>query len=85
MSCLTKIAGEVLLNEALKMITGAGASGTLTADFLSVAESCASDGSPKYAKRPVMEWLAQVIVGSGGGANKDTPLFELCHLVHAVN
>ena len=85
MSCLTKIAGEVLLNEALKMITGAGASGTLTADFLSVAESCAPDGSPKYAERPVMEWLAKVIVGLGGGANKDTPLFELCHLVHAVN
>ena len=85
MSCLTKIAGEVLLNEALKMITGAGASGTLTADFLSVAESCAPDGSPKYAKKPVMEWLAKVIVGLGGGANKDTPLFELCHLVHAVN
>jgi len=67
------------------MITGAGASGTLTADFLSVAESCAPDGSPKYAKRPVMEWLAKVIVGSGGGANKDTPLFELCHLIHTVN
>ena len=85
MSCLTKIAGEVLLNEALKMITGAGASGTLTADFLSVTEICAPDGSPKYAERPVMEWLAKVIEGLGGGANKDTPLFELCHLVHAVN
>ena len=85
MPCLTKIAGEVLLTEALKMITGAGASGTLTADFLSVAECCAPDGSPKYAKKPVMDWLAKVIVGLGGGANKDTPLFELCHLVHAVN
>lgn len=85
MSCLTKRAGEVLLNEALKMITETGASGTLKADFLSVAECCAPDGSPKYAKRPVMEWLAKVIVGSGGGANKDTPLFELCHLIHTVN
>ena len=66
MSCLTKRAGEVLLNEALKMITETGASGTLKADFRSVAESCAPDGSPKYAKRPVMEWLAKVIVGSGG-------------------
>ena len=39
MSCLTKRAGEVLLNEALKMITETGASGTLKADFRSVAES----------------------------------------------
>ncbi len=73
------------MNEAMSIITGSGASGSLTADFRALAEYRSHRGEPKYAPVKVMVWLAKVILGQSGGSNKDIPLFELCHLVHAIN
>lgn len=73
------------MDEALATLTRSGASGSLKADFRAVGDASTSSGRPKYAPAPVMVWLAKVIVGLGGGAHKDTPLFELCHLVRAIN
>ena len=73
------------MNEAMSIITGSGASGSLTADFRALAEYRSHSGEPKYAPVKVMVWLAKVILGQSGGSNKDIPLFELCHLVHAIN
>jgi len=66
-------------------IEGSGASGTLVSDFNTVKESCGRNGQPKYLASPVIAWLTKVVVGYGGGANKDTPLYELCHLIFALN
>jgi len=66
-------------------IEGSGASGTLISDFNTVAETRGSSGQPKYSASPILAWLAKVVVGIGGGANKDTPLYELCHLIFALN
>jgi hypothetical protein len=57
----------------------AGADGVLLADFRGLA-----DGG-RYPIQPVMAWHAKFVVGRGGGANKDSPLFELCHLVAALD
>ncbi len=70
--------------EAEQTIQGAGASGQLLADFRALAEATTADGAPRYALRPVLNRLARAIVGREGGPNRDMPLFELCHLVNAV-
>ena len=66
-------------------IEGSGASGILVSDFNTVRESCGRNGQPKYPASPVIAWLAKVVIGYGGGANKDTPLYELCNLIYALN
>ena len=73
------------MDEGLTTIARAGASGSLRADFQAVGEACTTSGGTKYAPAPVMAWLAKVVVGLGGKAHKDMPLFELCHLVRAIN
>ncbi|MBT7977492.1 MAG: hypothetical protein HN557_12585, partial [Rhodospirillaceae bacterium] len=67
-----------------QIIQGAGASAQLLADFRALAEATTMDGAPRHAPRPVLNWLARVIVGREGGPNRDTPLYELCHLVNAI-
>ena len=66
-------------------IEGSGASGILISDFNTVRESYGRNGQPKYPASPVIAWLAKVVIGYGGGANKDTPLYELCNLIYALN
>ena len=83
MSYISKNYRDHLMNEFT--IEGSGASGTLISDFNTVAESRGSSGQPKYSATPIIAWLAKVVVGFGGGANKDTPLYELCHLIYALN
>jgi hypothetical protein len=67
------------LNETEGPFFRAGADGTLIADFRAIADS------GRYPAVPVLQWLVKVIVGRGVGPNKDSPLFELCHLVAAVD
>ena len=57
----------------------AGADGVLLEEFRALAET------NRYHEHPVLIWLARFIVGSGSGPNKDSPLFELCHLVYAID
>ena len=57
----------------------AGADGVLLEEFRALAET------GRYPERPVLIWLARFIVGMGGGANKNTPLLELCHLVGGID
>jgi hypothetical protein len=74
-----------LMDDAVSTITRSGASGLLMADFKAIGEATAPDGSPKYSHAPVMVWLAKFITGAAGGPHKDAPLFELCHLVSAID
>ena len=67
-----------------QIIQGAGAAGQLLADFRALAEATTMEGAPRHAPRPVLNWLARVIVGREGGPNRDMPLYELCHLVNAI-
>ena len=83
-SRLNQLGGQGM-DDAITTITRSGASGSLLADFKAIEDASSSDGQPKYAKTPVMAWLAKMIVGQAGGPNKDAPLFELCHLVYAVD
>ena len=62
-----------------------GASETLVSDFRAVFESPSNHQGSKYNVPRVRPWLLKVVIGHGGGANKDTPLLELCHLILAVN
>jgi hypothetical protein len=57
----------------------AAADGVLLEEFRAISET------NRYPDHPVLVWLVRFIVGSGGGPNKDSPLFELCHLVFAVD
>jgi hypothetical protein len=57
----------------------AGADGVLLAEFRALGES------GRYPAMPVLQWLAKVIIGRAVGPNRDTPLFELCHLVAAID
>lgn len=56
----------------------AGADGVLIEEFRALAET------NRYPERPVLVWLAKFIVGAGGGPNKDSPIYELCHLATAL-
>ena len=38
----------------------------------------------RFSERPVLVGLVNFIVGKGGGANRDSPLLELCYLVYAI-
>ena len=50
-----------------------------------LAEFRALGESGRYPALPVLQWLAKVIIGRAVGPNRDTPLFELCHLVAAID
>ena len=56
----------------------AGADGVVLEDFRSLRNS------HRYPERQVIIPLAHFIVGVGGGPNKDSPLYELCHLICGV-
>lgn len=73
------------MDDAVTTITRSGASGSLLAEFKAIEEATSSNGQPKYAKTPIMSWLAKFIIGQAGGPNKDTPVFELCHLVSVLD
>tara|TARA_B100000315_G_scaffold260857_1_gene326435 strand:- start:6832 stop:8475 length:1644 start_codon:yes stop_codon:yes gene_type:complete len=85
METQTIITSNDQMDDAVSTITRSGASGPLLADFKAIGEATASDGSTKYSHAPVMVWLAKFIVGSAGGPHKDAPIFELCHLVSAID
>ncbi|MDP6563658.1 MAG: hypothetical protein QF578_02430 [Alphaproteobacteria bacterium] len=61
-----------------------GADGQMLADFGALADATGPSGEPKFPPRPLAH-LARFLVGRGGGPNRDAPLFELCHLVNAVD
>jgi hypothetical protein len=69
------------MDDHISMISRSGASGTLIAEFRALADATATDGSPKYAPKPVMQGLARFITRSSGGPNKDSVLYEISHLV----
>lgn len=62
-----------------------GASGRLVEDFRALAEATTMEGLPRYAGEAILRKLARFLVGQGGGPNRDAPLYELCHLVSAVD
>ena len=66
-----------------QQLLGSGADGQFLADFRSLAEAASFSGEQKYPAR-VLGALAQFLVGRGGAGHRDTPLFELCHLVNIV-
>jgi hypothetical protein len=70
-----------LMDDPVAMISRSGASGTLIAEFRALSDATAMDGAPKYAPKPVMHGLARFITSASGGPNKDSELFELCHLI----
>ena len=80
-------------------LLGSGADGQFLGDFRALADATAMGGEAKYG-RLVLQRLALFLVGhaassgggggrvssvGGGGRNRDTPLFELCHLVNILN
>lgn len=67
------------MNEAEGPFFRAGADGVLLADFRALADS------GRYPSPPVLTALARSLVGSTGGPNRDSALFELCHLVAALD
>ncbi len=66
-----------------QQLLGSGADGQFLADFSSLAEAASVSGEQKYPARALAA-LAQFLVGRGGAGHRDTPLFELCHLVNIV-
>jgi hypothetical protein len=70
---------------AEQTIQSAGATGQLLADFRALAEATTPDGAPRHAQRPTLNRLARFLIGRAGGPNRDAPLYELCHLVNAVD
>jgi len=59
-------------------LLGGGASGEAREMFLAIAQS------GRYADNVVIR-LSRIISGRGGGQNRDTPIYELCHLMNIVN
>ena len=56
----------------------------MLADFRAVADGTAQSGESKFPPRPLQR-LADFLVGRSGGPNRDAPLYELCHLVNAID
>lgn len=77
--------GATDVNEVPQWLLRGGADDRILADFALIAEACDADGASKYGSRTVIEPLARYLVGRGGGAHRDTPLYELCHLIRAVH
>jgi hypothetical protein len=73
------------VNAPTRTLFGAGAETAMVEDFRALAEATAPDGAPRYSERPVLEDLARFLVRGGGGPNRDTAFYELCHLVNAVD
>ena len=60
-------------------LIGAGGDGTLLEDFRTLAEG------GRFVREPILKWLAKFVVGNSGGPNRDSPIYELCHLVNAID
>ena len=69
------------MDDPVSMISRSGATGTLIAEFRALSDATDMGGAPKYAPKPVLHGLARFITGASGGPNKDSELFELCHLI----
>ena len=67
------------MNNSVHPLFRANADSEIVEQFRAIAES------GRYAEGPVLERLAHIIVGSGGGPNRDAPLYELCHLVNIAD
>ncbi len=72
------------MNTALSSLVKSGGRDTLIQDFRAVAEATTPEGALRYAEAPTLQWLAKFATGAAGGPNKDVPLFELCHLILAL-
>jgi hypothetical protein len=66
------------MNDGVIHLRRAGAAERAAADFRAVV-----DGE-RFANTPVPEKLARIVAGVASGPNRDMPLLELCHLVHAI-
>ena len=73
------------VNEAADWLMRSGADGRILADFALIAAATDADGGPKYAFHAVCAPLARFIAGRAAGPNRDSALFELCHLIDAVD
>ncbi|MDP6088059.1 MAG: hypothetical protein QGF68_18745 [Nitrospinota bacterium] len=67
------------MTDEVRHLIQAGGGGDLVELFNAVAES------GRYGEGPVLERLARIIAGTGGGPNRDAPLYELCHLLNAID
>ena len=66
------------------VLLSGGADERMLEDFRVVAHCTAASGEDKFLPRPLQQ-LAHFLVGRSGGPNRDTPLYELCHLVNSIN
>ena len=66
------------------VLLSGGADEKMLEDFHVVAHCTAASGEDKFLPRPLQR-LAHFLVGRSGGPNRDTPLFELCHLVNSID
>ncbi len=73
------------MGHAADLMERKGASGRLLEDFGALAQMTDLEGAPKYSGAPVLNRLGAFLLGRQGGAGKDAPLYELCHLVAAVD
>ena len=67
------------MDDAVKYIHGLGGEGDVITTFQTLAETY------RYPDPNTLPKLARIIAGSAGGGNKDAPLYELCHLINAVD
>jgi hypothetical protein len=68
-----------------RILIRAGADAHMVEDFRALADATAPEGGPRYGARTVLEPLAQFLVRGSAMANRDAALYELCHLVNAVD
>lgn len=73
------------MNMPVRILLRAGAEASMVEDFRVLAEATDNTGAPRYQERPTLEALAQFLVRGAGGPNRDAALYELCHLVNAVD
>jgi hypothetical protein len=66
------------------LLLSGGADEKILEDFHVVAHCTAASGEDKFLPRPLQR-LAHFLVGRSGGPNRDTPLYELCHLVNCID
>ena len=66
------------------VLLSGGADERMLEDFRAVAHCTAASGEDKFLRRP-LERLAHFLVGRSSGPNRDTPLYELCHLVNCIH
>src|SRR5215469_10241225 len=73
------------LGDPSRTLVRAGAESSMLEDFRALADATAPGGTPRYREHRVLETLARFLVRGSAGANRDAALYELCHLVNAVD